>query len=329
MTKSFFILIFLGHILFAAAQKRDHAPVIFDTDMGPDYDDVGAITLLHCFADSGYIKILATVASTHYEGVAGVLNVLNTYFKRPDLPIGIAKKGLTLRDWQHWSDTLLAKYPHHIRSNEEVPDAVEIYRKLLALQPNHSVTIITVGFFTNLSNLLKSAPDKYSSLNGRQLVQKKVKLLVSMAGKYPNGKEFNVEKDKEASQFVFTHWSTPVIFSGFEIGQKIKVGLQLVNNKKINHSPVKDVFRIAIPMAKEDSAGRMSWDETAVFVAAKGYQPYYTLHKGKIEVLNDGENQWNDKEGNQAYLVENTQPGEMKKIIDHLIMYQPAKQKRL
>jgi hypothetical protein len=28
-------------------------PVIFDTDMGPDYDDVGAIALLHAFADSG------------------------------------------------------------------------------------------------------------------------------------------------------------------------------------------------------------------------------------------------------------------------------------
>ena len=66
------------------AQKTKPFPVIFDSDMGPDYDDVGAIALLHAFADSGYIKILATVASTKYEGVAAVFNVLNTYFKRPD-----------------------------------------------------------------------------------------------------------------------------------------------------------------------------------------------------------------------------------------------------
>ena len=45
--------------------------------MGPDYDDVGAITLLHAYADSGYINILATVASTKYEGVAVVMNVFN------------------------------------------------------------------------------------------------------------------------------------------------------------------------------------------------------------------------------------------------------------
>ena len=77
--------------LSSQAQKSKPIPVIFDSDMGPDYDDVGAITLLHAFADSGYINILATVASTKYEGVAAVFNVLNTYFKRPGLLIGVPK----------------------------------------------------------------------------------------------------------------------------------------------------------------------------------------------------------------------------------------------
>src|SRR4030095_14756594 len=92
------------------AQKTKPVPVIFDSDMGPDYDDVGAITLLHAFADSGYIKILATVASTKYEGVAAVFNVFNTYFNRPQLIIGVPKgKALELKDdKQHWTDTLQA-----------------------------------------------------------------------------------------------------------------------------------------------------------------------------------------------------------------------------
>src|ERR1700742_1031473 len=87
--------------------------VIFDSDMGPDYDDVGAITLLHAFADSGYANILATVASTKYEGVAAVFDVFNTYFKRPDLLIGVPRgKALELKDWQHWTDTVIKNYPH-------------------------------------------------------------------------------------------------------------------------------------------------------------------------------------------------------------------------
>jgi len=95
------------------AQKNNkRVPIIFDSDMGPDYDDVGAITLLHALADSGQAKILATIASTKYDGVACVLNVLNTYFNRPNTPIAVPKgNALTLRDWQHWTDTLIQNIP--------------------------------------------------------------------------------------------------------------------------------------------------------------------------------------------------------------------------
>ncbi len=67
--------------------------------MGPDYDDVGAITLLHAFADEGKVNILATIASTKYENVAAVFSVLNTYFKTPNIPIAVPKgDALELRD---------------------------------------------------------------------------------------------------------------------------------------------------------------------------------------------------------------------------------------
>ena len=146
--KIFSIGFLLLTVLSSIAQQKERKAVIFDSDMGPDYDDVGAIAMLHAFADSGYIRILATVASTKYKGVASVFNVLNTYFNRPDMPIGVPKNnGLELKDWQHWTDTLLAKYPHHIKSNNDVPEATALYRKLLASQPDKSVTIITVGFF--------------------------------------------------------------------------------------------------------------------------------------------------------------------------------------
>lgn len=312
--------------LFSPGQSSKPASVIFDSDMGPDYDDVGAIALLHAYADSGYINILATVASTKYEGVAAVFNVLNTYFNRPELPIGVPKKnGLDLRDRQYWSDTLVANYPHAIKRNEEVPDAVDVYRKILAGQPDKTVTIITVGFFTNLANLLQSPPDQFSRLTGIQLVRKKVKTLISMAGKFPSGKEFNVEKDAVASQIVFTQWPTPVMLSGFEIGQKIKTGLPLIHNDQISNSPVKDVFRISIPMDKQDKDGRMSWDETAVLIAAKGYAPYYTLRKGTMEVATDGSNTWKDGGTRHAYLVEKIPAEQVQHIINTTMMHQPVK----
>jgi inosine-uridine nucleoside N-ribohydrolase len=300
--------------------------IIFDSDMGPDYDDVGAITILHALADNDEVKILATMASTKYAGVAGILNVFNTYFKRPDIPIGVPKGyALELRDWQHWTDTLLAKYPHKIKTNDEAEDAVKLYRKILSAQPDNSVTIVTIGFLTNLSNLLNTNADEYSSLSGKQLIRKKVKLLVCMGGKFPSGFEFNVMKDAPASQNVYAHWDTPIIFSGFEIGDKIKAGLPLIHNTFIKNDPTKDVFRISIPMAKEDSSGRKSWDETAVLVAIKGYSNWYTLHKGRMIVADDGSDKWDDKGGGQAYLVEKVDYTKVQDLINELIQHQSRK----
>ncbi|MDB5145795.1 MAG: nucleoside hydrolase [Mucilaginibacter sp.] len=310
------------------AQKNNPKPVniIFDSDMGPDYDDVGAIAILHALADKGEANILATIASTKYEGVAGVLNVFNTYFNRPNIPIGVPKgNALELRDWQHWTDTLLAKYPHKIKSNSEAIDAVQLYRKILASQQDGSVTIVTIGFLTNLSNLLNSGADEYSNLDGKKLIKKKVKLLVCMGGKFPSGYEFNVMKDAAASQNVYENWNTPVIFSGFEIGEKIKAGLPLIHNNAVKNDPVKDAFRISIPQAKEDSAGRKSWDETAVLVAIKGYSKFYTLHHGRIKVADDGKNTWDDAVKGQAYLVEKADYKEVEKLINKLIQHQPGK----
>src|ERR1700739_191046 len=139
------LLLFCLCSLFAFnvnAQHRKPVNIILDSDMGPDYDDTGAITILHALADSGQAKILATMASTRYESVAGVLNVFNTYFNRQNIPVGGPKGyAMELRDFQHWTDTLLVKYPHKIKSNSEAWDAVKLYRKILASQPDKSVTI--------------------------------------------------------------------------------------------------------------------------------------------------------------------------------------------
>jgi pyrimidine-specific ribonucleoside hydrolase len=325
------LLLFCLCCLFAFAVNAQHKKpvnIIFDSDMGPDYDDTGAITILHALADSGQAKILATMASTKYEGVAGVLNVFNTYFNRPNIPVGVPKGyALELRDFQHWTDTLLAKYPHKIKSNSQAWDAVKLYRKILASQPDKSVTIVTVGFLTNLSNLLNTKADQYSKLNGKELVAKKVKLLACMAGKFPSGFEFNVMKDAQASQNVYSNWPTQIILSGFEIGQKIHAGIPLIHNSTIKNDPVKDVFSLSIPMAKEDSAGRMSWDETAVLVAIKGYSKYYTLHQGRMKVADDGSDTWDDTGKGQAYLVEKVDYKVVQQLIDDLIQHQPVEAK--
>ena len=326
----FFTLCFACVRLLVFAQfepkKNEKVNVIFDTDFGPDYDDVGAIAMLHAYADSGYVNILGTIASTRYEGVAASLDVFNTYFGRPNIPIGVPKHALNRRDWQFWSDTVRYKYPHQIKENRVANDAIELYRKILASQSDNSITIITVGFFSNIAMLMKSGPDKYSPLNGEQLVNKKVRLMVSMAGVFPKGKEFNVDRDAESSYYVFRNWKKPILFSGFEIGKKIYTGLELISNDKIKNSPVKDVFRLCIPKSIHDVKGRMSWDQTTVLVGVKGYEPYYSIKKGRFIIHEDGRNEWkDDSEGIHAYLVEKSDFKSVEKLIETTMMHIPIR----
>jgi len=298
--------------------------VVFDTDFGPDYDDVGAITLLHGFADSGYVDILATMGSSAHKNAAAAIDVFNTYFGRSTIPIGVVRgPAVGLGDKQHWTDSIIRRYPHQIQSNQEAEDALVLYRKILSIQPDQSVTIISVGFLTNLANLLQSPGDQYSPWNGEELVKRKVRLLVSMAGRFPSGTEFNLAQDPGASIKVMTSWPTPILFSGFEIGQKIKTGLPLIANEQIRKSPVKDVFTLCIPLNIQDSAGRMSWDETAVFVAIKGWQHFYDIQTGHCSVESNGSNQWDSAGKNQAHLVEKIPPEKMQEIINVWLQHQP------
>lgn len=297
--------------------------IIFDTDCGPDYDDVGAIAMLHCLADSGKVEILATIASNKDSLVAPAIDILNTWFGRPDIPIGApVGEGVSIGALQHWPDSLVARYPFNCGYTPDVEDAVVVYRRILSQQPDSSVTIVTVGFLTNLGDLLVSQPDSFSPLTGIDLVRRKVKHLVSMAGKFPEGWEFNVKMDSIASQYTFDHWPTPILFTGYEIGDKIFTGKSLANSAL--EGPVKDVFRISLPMAEEDRNGRMSWDQTAILIAANGYEPYFSVVKGKISSDIRGYNWFvpNDS-GHHAYITFKQTAVRLQTIIEQYMHHQP------
>lgn len=308
------------------AQQKTPVPIILDTDIGPDYDDVGAVAILHALADKGECRPLAIMASNKHPLVGPTIDLLNIYFGRPNLPIG-APKGADAPDVgakQKWPEMLVKKYPHHINATAELPDAVGLYRKILAAAPDSSVTIVTVGFLTNLAHLLESKGDGYSSLSGPALIRKKVKRLVSMAGRFPEGREFNVLIDSLASEKVFLHWPTPVIYSGFEIGREIVTGRELIANEKLQ-SPVKDVFAFSMAFSPEDHNGRMSWDETAVLVAIRGVEPYFGIKKGRI-ILNGGSNEWkDDPQNDQAYLTMKMPAEELRAMIESMMMHSPLR----
>ena len=297
--------------------------IILDTDIAPDYDDVGAIAVLHSLADRGEGKILATISCNVFETTVPTLSLLNTYFKRPNIPIGVTKSDLPNRDCQQkWAEIIVAKYSHAMAKNEDAQDAVQLYRKILSTQPDMSVTIVTIGFFTNLAKLLNSRPDQFSPLNGRELIKRKVKQLVSMAaGMGSDGtgfREFNVLVDASASRKVFNEWPTPILLSGFEIGYRILTGKRLIANSSLQNSPVKDAFQIALT-ADKNTEGRCSWDQTAVLVAVRGAEPYFGIRKINFEIKDDGTSAVIPG-GRFSYLTEKMPANQVANILEDLMM---------
>src|SRR5258708_10849245 len=124
--KKILIIIFTSSFCICAAQNHKSVNIIFDTDIAPDYDDVGALTLLHAFADMGEAKILATISSNAFKTTVPTLSVINTYFNRPGIPVGVTKNSSPNKDCkQQWAEAITAKYPHKLLSNEDAIDAVK------------------------------------------------------------------------------------------------------------------------------------------------------------------------------------------------------------
>ena len=316
-----FLLLFSGF-----AWSVQPVKIIFDTDMGPDYDDVGAITILHALAAKGECEILATMASDGYPYIAPTIEVFNRYFQKPGIPIGVPDENAPKFSCpNHWNDSLVVKYLPKMKTNKDYPSSTEVYRKVLAAQNDQSVVIVTVGFISNLETLLKSGPDQYSKLSGRELVAKKVKNWVTMAGGFPEGNEFNVNKHPKASMYVFQNWPTPILFSGFEIGVKIMTGNK-VARQGTKGSPVQWAYQYCLSTyEKKPAINRNSWDHTAVLCAVRNPANYfYVIRNGTFICNVDGTNSWNaDKNSNHSFLVHKYPYQTIATVLDDLMLYEP------
>lgn len=167
-------------------------PLIIDTDMSFDVDDVMAVCMAHALEDIGEVKILAIVHDAGYPKGVAALSVLSHFYGHDYIPLGAykGKFGRDLKMPHQWKtgDYVPKLTSGHwrapINSSAHAPDAVSVYRKALAEADDHSVVIASIGFATNLALLLKSTADEFSELDGLELVRLKVKTVVWQGGWY-------------------------------------------------------------------------------------------------------------------------------------------------
>lgn len=303
------------------------ANIILDTDLGSDCDDAGALAVLHALADLGEARILACIFSSEKNPFGpGCLDAINHYYGRGDIPIGASRDnevGDPRNDFLEPIATNHSRYGHKITTTADVPDLVSVYRQALASACDHSVRIVSIGHLKGLHSLLNSDACSASPLSGRALIEKKVVEWVAMAGEFPveskPGWNLSALGAARYSSDVITHWPTPVVFSGYEIGLPLITGPSLLTTPEQN--PIRESYRL---WDNALHSGRASWDQTAVLYAVRGMMDYWSLQKGICRVNASGRTIWTDNpQGAHSYLVAKASAASMTALIEGLMAAPP------
>ena len=270
--------------------------VIFDTDMYTDYDDAGALGLLHELADEGRCEILATISCTRGNASVAACEIINRFYGRGGIPVGCATTGGDFKDNAHFKTYghLLANYPGWFKyeNSSSAPAALDVYRKVLSAQPDGSVTLCSVGFLNNVAELIEKE---------RKLFARKVKAWYVM-GCTPKGREYNIYNDVTAAKKAIEECPVPIIYSDFEYGRQVKSGRPLLDLKD-GRNPVRDVYCSRLDPKSE---GHESWDLVTVLAAVCGVEFFATAEHGRYEITDDrGTSVWHpDPASRDCRLIE-------------------------
>ena len=69
--------------------------LLFDTDMGNDIDDALALAVIHSLESRGEAKLIGVTLSKDNPWAAVYVDVVNHFYRRPEVPIGMVKQGKT------------------------------------------------------------------------------------------------------------------------------------------------------------------------------------------------------------------------------------------
>ena len=325
--------------IFAGAlmEQETAEPVrlIYDTDMGNDIDDAMALAVIHALQSRGECRLLAVTVSKDNFYAAAYCDLLNHLYGRPGIPIGIVRNGPTPEDGRYVRQVCEARdqgrlrYARSLKRPGDVEEAIPLLRRTLAGQPDHSVTVVQVGFSTNLARLLDSPPDRYSPLQGKDLAARKILLLSVVAGSFgqpgpKDGREYNIYKDLPSARKLFDAWPTPIVVSAYEIGMAILYPGERMrqSDDRAGRHPIGEAYRLYVPNLPD----RPTWDLTSVLYAVRPGRDYFRVSApGEVILDPVGRTRFKrDGHGRHRHLkIDNRQVPQIRELLVDLVEHTP------
>ena len=287
---------------------------IFDTDLGSAIDDALALALLYGLDAKNETRVISVSVSNSDLRAAAFCEVVGRFYAGAVssdfdslgrmLPVGLADGADQLGDSPMLSVPLAMKtaegkpvFEHGIEKVTDTADAVAVIRTALTAQHDQNAVVILAGPAGNLARVLALPGSK-------DLIWQKVRFLSVMGGAYPSGDpEYNIKADIAAAKKVFAEWPTPIVASGYEVGNELLYPAASIEADFgwAPHHPIADAYRAYKPMPYDTP----TWDLTAVLYAIRPNETYFKLSEpGTITVLDDGRTKFTTSAGGRhRYLI--------------------------
>lgn len=333
--KRLLLLLLLCAMSALVVAQTPHKPqsIIFETDMGNDIDDAMALDLLFKNMDQGTINLLAVSVHKNNPYSAEYIDIMRHWYGYPKLPIGVNTACVTDMDCVDYCTVAATltnekgKPLFHRSKRPKYEEAVDMYRRILARQPDKSVVIVTVGFSTTMAELLQSAPDRYSPLSGRELVEQKVEYFSIMAGEFvkENYREYNIWNDLEAAKYFFDESPIPMVIVPWTLGDQIQYPGRSIEQdfSWASANPMVEGYKAYLKMPYD----RPTWDVISALYACHPDSDMFTLSEpGEVKVVGEGVTEFSPK-ADGRYRILTPTAEQREKILSYFIETLPTKPK--
>ena len=295
-------------------QKNQPIQMILDTDFGSSTDDLFALMMLYDYMDQGLVDLKGIVVDREGVKNAELVDVFNTYYGHPDIPVGLERNGVKnprcfipysgVCDLKDAQGNPLFKRTHDMN---QCPEGYKLYRQLLSKAEDHSIVVVAIGFVTTIAELFESGADEYSPLSGVDLFGQKVKSVYIQSGRFESGDSLSGYNMRAASkQSAIFYDKLPknidLIMSPSNIGDMMNYQPQdvLVDLSSTEQNPIKSVYTYYTC-----DTGQRMWDTNCLVNAVLGDEAYNMSPRGWVRFVDKGEESLMlftpDPQGNARY----------------------------
>ncbi len=305
-------------------QVKPPVGIVFDSDMGSSIDNALALALMYGFDGKNEARVVAVSLTRSNLSSAAFCEAVGRFYAGAvnggfggvgrSLPVGLSVDG-KIKDETPMVTVPLGRmnaegkpqYAHGINKLNDTAEIPALIRNAFTSQYDQNSIAVLAGPATNLAQVL--------DLPGmKDLLTRKCRFLSMVGGAFPDGKpEFNIKSDIPAARKLFAEWPTPIVISGYEIGEAIQYPAASIEKDFAWSSahPVVDAYKAYKPMPYDAP----TWDMSAILYGVHPQDGYFKLSEpGIITVLDDGRTKFTPSaQGKHRYLI--LDPAQKEKIV--------------